>query len=49
MCILHLQYVLFEGCICGQAHIKKQWVVHRQRKLNMSQVSRTVVEVLTAG
>lgn len=30
-------------------HIKEERVVHRKRKLHMSQVSWTVVEVLIAG
>lgn len=36
-------------CVCREAYIKEQWVVDRKRKLNMSQMSWTVVEVLTAG
>lgn len=37
------------GLICKGTHIKEERVVHRKRKLHMSQVSWTVVEVLIAG
>lgn len=39
----------FSVCVCREAYIKEQWVVDRKRKLNTSQMSWTVVEVLTAG
>lgn len=37
------------GLICKSAYIKEERVVHRKRKLHMSQMSWTVVEVLIAG
>lgn len=38
-----------KGLICKSTHIKEEWVVHRKRKLHMSKMSWTVVEVLIAG
>lgn len=39
----------FSVCLFREAYIKEQWVVDRKRKLNTSQMSWTIVEVLTAG
>lgn len=38
-------------CVCAwvNAHIKEEWVVYRQREVDVTQVTRAVVEILTAG